>query len=40
MTREEALAELEREVYPEILIRQDKEYVTKKLGLTLRVPSS
>lgn len=34
MTREAALAELEKEIYSPDLVRQDKVYVPKKLGLT------
>jgi len=34
ITREEALAELERSDYPEDLERQDHEFIAKKLGLT------
>lgn len=34
MTREEALAELEKPLYREEELRADKEYVVKKLGLT------
>jgi N-acetyl sugar amidotransferase len=33
MTREEALKELEHSLYPETDLKQDKEYVLKKLGL-------
>lgn len=34
ITREEALNELKKDIYPPDLIDQDKEYVGKKLGLT------
>ena len=33
-TREEALEELKKETYPAEMLKSDKEYVIKKLGLT------
>jgi len=35
LTREQALKELESPLYPESELREDKEYVAKKLGLTV-----
>lgn len=34
MTREEALEEMKNDIYPPIVMQEDKEYVIKKLGLT------
>lgn len=34
LTREEAVVELEREIYPQDELRKDKEYVVKKLGFS------
>lgn len=34
ITREEALEEMEKPAYPEGMLKEDKEYVIKKLGLT------
>ncbi len=34
MTREQALAEMEKEAYPAEMMAEDKEYVLKKLGLS------
>lgn len=34
MTREEAFAELEKPTYPEELLKEDREYTIKKLGLS------
>lgn len=34
MTREEALAQVELELYPAVELKQDREYVIKKLGFT------
>jgi hypothetical protein len=34
MTREEALAEMEKDPYPAERMREDRNYVIKKLGLT------
>jgi N-acetyl sugar amidotransferase len=34
MTREEALKEMEKVIYPEHQLREDKEFVAKKLGIT------
>jgi N-acetyl sugar amidotransferase len=35
MTREEALKEMEKVIYPEHQLREDKDFVAKKLGITL-----
>lgn len=35
ITRDEALEELKKDTYPELLMKSDKEFVAKKIGVTL-----